>query len=274
MAHPPTRPRATSAPPLIRVEQVTTSLGTGATRRQVLRAATLHVARGDICGIVGASGAGKSTLLRTINLLDVPDCGSVVVAGRDLARLPQRDLRAARRDIGMVFQQPNLVMNLDVYDNVALPLRLHGTLNPPRLRRRVHDCLELVGMDNQAGTYPARLSAGQQQRVAIARALAAQPAILLCDAPASALDAATARALFELLRAVNAELGVTIVIAGHDLPALAALCNRVAVLADGTVAETFDPADTTAPRATALGRELAFHGSEAGVLFHQGVHHA
>jgi len=265
MAHP-------AEPPLIRIEQVTTSVG--AARREVLRAATLHVARGDVCGIVGASGAGKSTLLRTINLLDVPDSGTVVVAGRELARLSRRDLRVARQDIGMVFQQPNLLMNLNVYDNVALPLRLHGTLNPPRLRRRVLDCLDLVGMGAHAGAYPAGLSGGQQQRVAIARALASQPAILLCDAPTSALDAATARALFELLRAVNADAGVTIVIASHDLPALAALCNRVAVLADGTIAETFDPADTTAPRATPLGRELAFYGTEAGVLFHQGVLHA
>ena len=265
MAHP-------AEPPLIRIEQVTTSVG--AARREVLRAATLHVARGDVCGIVGASGAGKSTLLRTINLLDVPASGTVVVAGRDLARLSRRDLRVARQDIGMVFQQPNLLMNLNVYDNVALPLRLHGTLNPPRLRRRVLDCLDLVGMGAHAGAYPAGLSGGQQQRVAIARALASQPAILLCDAPTSALDAATARALFELLRAVNADAGVTIVIASHDLPALAALCNRVAVLADGTIAETFDPADTTAPRATPLGRELAFYGTEAGVLFHQGVLHA
>jgi len=267
MAHP-------SAPHLLRLDQVTTSIGAGGARRQVLRGATLHVARGDICGVVGASGAGKSTLLRTINLLDVPDSGTVVVAGRDLAQLPQRDLRAARQDIGMVFQQPNLLANLDVYANVALPLRLHGTLNPPRLRRRVLDCLDLVGMGPHAGAWPARLSAGQQQRVAIARALASQPAILLCDAPTSALDAATARALFELLRAVNADLGVTMVVASHDLPALAGLCNRVAVLVDGTVAETFDPSDTTAPRTTPLGRELAFYGTEAGVLFHQGVHHA
>jgi len=267
MAHP-------SEPPLIRLDRVTTSVCAGGTRRQVLRAATLHVARGDICGVVGASGAGKSTLLRTINLLDVPDSGTVVVAGRDLVRLPQRDLRAARQDIGMVFQQPNLLANLDVYANVALPLRLYGTLNPPRLRRRVLDCLDLVGMTPHAAAYPAGLSAGQQQRVAIARALASQPAILLCDAPTSALDAATARALFELLRAVNADLGVTIVVASHDLPALAGLCNRAAVLVDGTVAETFDPSDTTAPRATPLGRELAYYGTEAGVLFHQGVHHA
>ncbi len=262
------------AHPLIRLEQVTTSVDAGGTRRQVLRAATLHVARGDICGIAGASGAGKSTLLRTINLLDVPDSGTVIVAGRDLARLPRRDLRAARQDIGMVFQQPNLLTNLDVYANVALPLRLHGILNPPRLRRRVLDCLDLVGMGAHAGAWPASLSAGQQQRVAIARALAGRPAILLCDAPTSALDAATARALFELLRAVHADLGVTIVVASHDLAALAGLCNRVAVLADGTVAETFDPSDTTAPRTTPLGRELAFYGTEAGVLFHQGVHHA
>jgi D-methionine transport system ATP-binding protein len=274
MAHPPLRPRDPGEPPLIRIERVTASVAAGGARRQALRAATLHVARGDVCGIIGASGAGKSTLLRTINLLVAPDSGTVEVAGRDLARLSPRDLRAARHEIGMVFEQPNLLANLNVYDNVALPLRLHGTLNPPRLRRRVLDCLDLVALGAHAGAWPAGLTLAQQQRVAIARALASQPAVLLCDAPTAALDPAAARALFDLLRAVNADLGVTVVVASHDLPALAALCNHVAVLVDGTVAEAFDPADTTVPRATALGRELAFYGTEAGAAFHQGVHHA
>lgn len=255
---------------IIQIDQVTKSFGPD----PVLRGVSLHVQRGDIFGIVGQSGAGKSTLLRTINLLETPDSGSVVVAGRDLTRLSKRDLRAARQNIGMIFQHYNLLQNLTVFDNVAFPLRLHGLLNPPRLRRRVEECLELVGLASRGGEYPARLSGGQKQRVAIARALASQPEVLLCDEPTSALDAGTTRSLLDTLRAVNADLGVTVVIVSHELPALAALCNRVAVIEHGVVAETFDPADTTVPRATALGRELAFYGSEAGALFHPGVLHA
>ncbi|MFL6634881.1 MAG: methionine ABC transporter ATP-binding protein [Massilia sp.] len=255
---------------IIRIDHVTKSFGPGA----VLRDVSLHVDRGDIFGIAGQSGAGKSTLLRMINLLETPDSGSVVVAGRDLTRLSKRDLRAARQNIGMIFQRRNLLRNLTVFDNVALPLRLHGMLNPPRLRRRVHECLELVGLASRAGEYPARLSGGQQQRVAVARALAGQPEVLLCDEPTSALDAETTRSVRDTLRAVNADLGVTIVIVSHELPALGALCDRVAVLEHGVVAETFDPADTSAPRVTALGREVAFYGTEGGALFDPGVLHA
>ncbi|PQO98091.1 ABC transporter ATP-binding protein [Massilia phosphatilytica] len=255
---------------IIRIDHVSKSFGPD----PVLRDVSLHVARGDIFGIVGQSGAGKSTLLRTINLLETPDSGAVVVAGRDLTRLAKRDLRAARQNIGMIFQHYNLLQNLTVFDNVAFPLRLHDMLNPPRLRRRVLDCLELVGLAPRADDYPGRLSGGQKQRVAIARALASQPEVLLCDEPTSALDAETTRALLATLRTVNVDLGVTIVIVSHELPALAALCNRVAVLDNGAVVEVFDPADTTAPRITALGRELAFYGTEAGALFHPGVLHA
>ena len=255
---------------VIRIDRVSKSFGP----EPVLRDVSLHVARGDIFGIAGRSGAGKSTLLRTINLLETPDSGTVTVAGRDLTRLPKRDLRAARQDIGMVFQHTTLLHNLTVFDNVAFPLRLHGTLNPPRLRRRVLECLELAGLAARAGDHPARLSGGEQQRLAIARALARRPEVLLCDAPTSALDAETARALLDILRAVHADLGVTIVIVSHDLPALAALCNRVAVLQGGAVAETFVPTDTTVPRVTALGRELAFYGTGEGSPFRPGVLHA
>jgi D-methionine transport system ATP-binding protein len=255
---------------IIRIDHATKSFGA----EPVLRDVSLHVNRGDICGIVGQSGAGKSTLLRMINLLETPDSGNVVVAGRDLTRLAKRDLRAARQNIGMIFQHYNLLQNLTVFDNVALPLRLHDMLNPPRLRRRVQECLERVGLASRAEAYPARLSGGQKQRVAIARALASQPEVLLCDEPTCALDAQTSRALLDTLRAVNADLGVTIVVVSHELAALGALCNRVAVIEHGVVAETFDPADTTAPRVTALGRELAFYGTEAGALFHPGVLHA
>ena len=262
--------------PLIRIENVVKTFGRDRTQDgagAALRDVSLQVGRGDIFGIAGRSGAGKSTLLRMINLLEVPDSGAVIVAGRDLTQLHRRDLRMARRNIGMIFQGYNLLQNLSVYDNVAFPLRLHGTLNAPRLARRVRECLDLVGMGERADSYPAQLSGGQKQRVAIARALAPQPEILLCDEPTSALDAETTRDLLATLREVNAQLGVTIVIVSHELPALGALCRRVAVLEDGRVAEEFDLADTRGPRLTALGRELAFHGTEAGTLA-QGEQHA
>ncbi len=238
-----------------------------------LREVELRIRRGEIYGIAGRSGAGKSTLLRMINLLDRPDAGTITVAGRDLTRLSKRDLRQARRNIGMIFQHYNLLHNLSVYDNVALPLRLHGLLNAPRLARRVRECLDLVGIGDKADSWPARLSGGQKQRVAIARALASQPDILLCDEPTSALDAETTRALLATLREINASLGVTIVIVSHDLPALGALCDRVAVLEDGRVAEEFELAGSGKPPRTALGRELAFHGSEARALPAQGALH-
>jgi D-methionine transport system ATP-binding protein len=266
------------AEPLIRIERAGKSFPAGAGHDGApfvaLRDITLHIRRGDIFGIAGKSGAGKSTLLRMINLLEPPDSGTVTVDGRDLTALSKRELRAARQNIGMIFQRYNLLQNLTVFDNVAFPLRLHGTLNAPRLEKRVRDCLALVGIGDKAASYPARLSGGQKQRVAIARALASQPEILLCDEPTSALDAETTRALLDTLRQVNAGLGVTIVIVSHELPALGALCNRVAVLEDGRVAEQFDLADTTAPRLTALGRELAYHGAESRALLAKGVLHA
>jgi D-methionine transport system ATP-binding protein len=266
------------AAPLIRIERAGKSFAAGAGRDGdpfvALRDITLHIRRGDIFGIVGKSGAGKSTLLRMINLLEPPDSGAVIVGGRDLTTLAKRELRAARQNIGMIFQQYNLLQNLTVFDNVAFPLRLHGTLNAPRLEKRVRDCLELVGIGDKAASYPARLSGGQKQRVAIARALASQPEILLCDEPTSALDAETTRALLDTLREVNAGLGVTIVIVSHELPALGAICNRVAVIEDGRVAEQFDLADTAAPRLTALGRELAYYGAESRALLAKGVLHA
>jgi D-methionine transport system ATP-binding protein len=265
-------------PSLIRIERASKSFpagrGQGGEAFAALRDVTLHIRRGDIFGIVGRSGAGKSTLLRMINLLERPDSGNVIVAGRDLTRLSKRELRAARRNIGMIFQHYNLLQNLTVLENVAFPLRLHGLLNAPRLEKRVQECLDLVGIADKAASYPASLSGGQKQRVAIARALASQPEILLCDEPTSALDAETTRALLDTLREVNSVLGVTVIIVSHELPALGALCRRVAVIEDGRVAEQFDLADTTAPPVTALGRELAFHGAEARALVAKGALHA
>ncbi|WGG53518.1 ATP-binding cassette domain-containing protein [Rugamonas sp. DEMB1] len=227
-----------------------------------VRDVTLEVREGDIFGLIGKSGAGKSTLLRLFNLLERPDSGTVTVDGRELTALRKNELRDARRNIGMIFQQFNLLQNATVFDNVAFPLRIHGGMNAEQVAARVADCLALVELGDKADSYPAQLSGGQKQRVAIARALASGPAVLLCDEPTSALDAETTRALLGTLRDINQRLDVTIVIVSHELSVLGEICNRVAVIEDGAVAEQFDLADTSAVRKTVLGRELAQHSAD------------
>ncbi|MFV5213805.1 methionine ABC transporter ATP-binding protein [Azonexus caeni] len=217
---------------------------------------SLSIARGDIFGLVGKSGAGKSTLLRLINLLERPDAGSVRVAGRELTTLGRRQLREARQNIGMIFQQFNLLQNATVYDNVAFPLRIHGYHSRAEIDARVRECLALVGLSDKLASYPARLSGGQKQRVAIARALAPRPDVLLCDEPTSALDSETTRSLLQTLREINRELGVTIVIVTHELAVVDQLCSHVAVLEHGRLIEQFAVDGPARERHSALGREL------------------
>ena len=246
-----------TAPPLIHLEQVAKRFGLpDGSQLDAVRPTTLSIARGDVFGLVGKSGAGKSTLLRLINLLERPDQGRVQVAGRELTALGKNALRAARQDIGMIFQQFNLLQNASVFDNVAFPLRIHGRHSRAQIAARVHECLALVDIADKVASHPAQLSGGQKQRVAIARALASAPSVLLCDEPTSALDAETTAALLATLREINAKLGVTIVIVTHELPVVNALCRNVAVVVDGRIVERFAVAD--AHRATtSLGRELA-----------------
>ncbi len=228
-----------------------------------VKSVSLTVQEGDIFGLIGKSGAGKSTLLRLINLLERPDSGTITVDGHELTSLSKRQLRDARQNIGMIFQQFNLLQNASVYDNVAFPLKIHGVMNAPHIAQRVAECLALVGLSDKVDSYPAQLSGGQKQRVAIARALASRPAVLLCDEPTSALDSETTRALLDTLRDINQRLGVTIVLVSHELSVVGAICNQVAVIEDGIIAEQFALADTSVVRHTALGRELAYYGSEA-----------
>ncbi|TFW31283.1 methionine ABC transporter ATP-binding protein, partial [Duganella callida] len=240
--------------PLIRIEHAHKSFG----GFDAVRDVTLEVRRGEIFGLIGKSGAGKSTLLRLINLLERPDAGAVTVDGRELTSLSRAALREARSNIGMIFQQFNLLQNATVADNVAFPLRIHGGQSARQIVARVRDCLALVGLEDKAASYPAQLSGGQKQRVAIARALASKPAVLLCDEPTSALDAQTTRALLATLKDINRRLRVTIVIVSHELDVIGEICNRVAVIENGAIAEQFaldDSAGPSAPRATALGRE-------------------
>ena len=196
----------------------------------------LTIPPGEVFGIIGRSGAGKSTLVRTINLLTRPTEGDIVVDGRALTALAARDLRAARREIGMIFQHFNLLSSRTVYDNVALPLELAG-MKRARIDAAVLPLLDLVGLTAQKDRYPAQISGGQKQRVGIARALASQPKVLLSDEATSALDPETTRAILDLLKRINRELGLTIVMITHQMEVIKQVCDRVAVLDAGRVVE-------------------------------------
>ncbi|MFE1559236.1 methionine ABC transporter ATP-binding protein [Streptomyces sp. NPDC058734] len=198
---------------------------------------SLTVAPGTVFGVVGHSGAGKSTLLRLVNGLEEPTSGSVLVDGQDLAALGERGLRPVRREIGMIFQQFNLFRSRTVLGNVLYPLRLAG-LSRADARARAEETLEFVGLSGHGKRYPEQLSGGQRQRVGIARALATRPKVLLCDEATSALDPQTTGEVLALLRRVNRELGVTIVLITHEMEVVRGLCDRVAVMEDGRVVET------------------------------------
>jgi len=196
----------------------------------------LEVERGAIYGIIGPSGAGKSTLVRLINLLEQPTGGQVVVDGTEITALQGAELRAARREIGMIFQHFNLLSSRTVYGNVALPLELIG-FDRATIRETVEPLLELVGLTDKRDRYPAELSGGQKQRVGIARALASKPKVLLCDEATSALDPETTASILALLADINRRLGLTIVLITHEMSVIKEICHRVAVLERGRVIE-------------------------------------
>ena len=201
-----------------------------------LKGIDLHIAKGEIYGIIGLSGAGKSTLVRCINLLERPTAGQVIVDGKDMMSLSAAELREARKDIGMIFQHFNLLSSATVYDNIAFPLRLSGT-EEGKIREKVEPLLKLVGLENKASQYPSQLSGGQKQRVGIARALASDPKVLLCDEATSALDPQTTRSILELIRDINAKLHLTVVVITHEMQVIKDLCDKVAVIDKGIIAE-------------------------------------
>ncbi|HEX5564426.1 MAG TPA: ATP-binding cassette domain-containing protein [Sporosarcina sp.] len=204
---------------------------------QAIQSVSLSIEKGEIHGIIGASGAGKSTLLRLMNLLEVPDEGEVAVNGQTLTNLSGKQLRQARKSIGMIFQHFHLVANKTVYENVVAALELAKF--PRKARRpRVEECLRFVGLGNFIDKYPAQLSGGQKQRVAIARALANNPQVLLCDEPTSSLDPNTTAEILSVLEDINQSFGVTIVIVSHEMEVIKSICNRVTVLNEGQVYDT------------------------------------
>lgn len=197
---------------------------------------SLDIQKGQIFGIIGLSGAGKSTLLRSINMLERPDRGSIVIDGIEMTSLSPAELRAARRSIGMIFQHFNLLASRTALGNVAFPLEIAG-VRKAEAQKKARELLDLVGLSDKENAYPAHLSGGQKQRVGIARALANDPKVLLCDEPTSALDPETTKSILELLRSINAKLGITIVIITHQMDVIKEICNEVAILEGGRVVE-------------------------------------
>ncbi len=241
--------------PAISLEGVTKSYPAAQGWHQALENVSLSVEAGAIQGIIGFSGAGKTTLLRCVSRLERPDSGRVVVDGSDLVHLEGQALRVARRRIGIVFQQFHLLRSRSVVENVGLPLEIAGE-SRIAIADRVGELLEWFGLSEKADAYPAQLSGGQRQRVAIARALAARPAVLLSDEPTSALDAESTAAVLDTLRRVRDEMGVTILLVTHELDAVRAICDRVAVLEHGRIVEEATVEDLFLRPSSAAARRL------------------
>lgn len=197
---------------------------------------SLNINNGDIFGIVGYSGAGKSSLIRCLNLLEKPTSGQVIIDGIDLLSLNEKELRTARLKIGMIFQHFHLVSSKTVFENVAFALKA-ANKSKEETDSRVTELLEMVGLTDKRDVYPSQLSGGQKQRVGIARALANHPSVLLCDEATSALDPSTTRSILSLLKKINRELGLTIVLITHEMEVVKEICNKMAIMQDGRVIE-------------------------------------
>ena len=221
---------------MIRFENISKEFTGNGKTVHAIRNVSLEINKGEIFGIIGYSGAGKSTLVRCINLLEKPTAGKVFINNEEITKLPVKQLRTYRKKIGMIFQQFNLFSTRTVYQNVEFPLKGSG-LSKKEKKEKVEKLLKLVGLEEKADAYPSGLSGGQKQRVAIARALANDPEILLSDESTSALDPQTTKAILQLLKKLNKELGITIVVITHEMQVIKDICDRVAVMKDGEVVE-------------------------------------
>jgi D-methionine transport system ATP-binding protein len=235
---------STTTNPMVAFERVSKRFAAGKTGAEVvaLDDIELLVPRGSVTGIIGRSGAGKSTLIRLVNGLEKPSSGRVVVDGVDLSGVDEKNLRAVRRSIGMIFQHFNLLSSRTAFGNVALPLEIAG-MGRQEIENRVGPLLDLVGLADKRGRYPSELSGGQKQRIGIARALATEPKLLLSDEATSALDPETTRSILALLRKINKELGLTVLLITHEMEVVKAIADHVAVIDGGRIVEkgpTFD----------------------------------
>ena len=222
---------------------------------QALNNINLAIEQGDIYGIIGMSGAGKSTLIRCLNRLDTPTDGQVLIDGQNILAMSKKQLLQTRRRMAMIFQQFNLLMQKSVARNVRYPLEI-ACAPKKQANERVMELLKIVGLEEKANAYPAQLSGGQKQRVAIARALASNPEMLLCDEATSALDPMTTQSILELLKKINAELGITVVLITHEMAVIRQICNKVAILDGGKLVEQGTVDDVFMHTKSAAGKRL------------------
>ncbi|EIM07437.1 hypothetical protein A1A1_05617 [Planococcus antarcticus DSM 14505] len=221
---------------MIQFEGVAKTYQSGKQEIHALNGIDLTVETGEIYGVIGFSGAGKSSLIRTVNLLERPSAGRILIHGQDVSTLSSKKIRTIRKDIGMIFQHFNLLNSKTVYHNVAMPLLLAKTPKAD-IEKQVKDLLDFVGLADQAQKYPDQLSGGQKQRIGIARALATNPSVLLCDEATSALDPQTTKSILDLLRKINKEYNITILLITHEMGVIREICDKVAVLEAGKVIE-------------------------------------
>ncbi len=242
---------------IISLQGVTKEFDTKGGKVVALRDIDLNIEKGDSYGIIGLSGAGKSTLVRTINLLEEPTEGKVLFDGNLLTGLSAKDLNLQRRRISMIFQQFNLLMQRDAIGNICFPLEIAGVPKAEAVEK-AKELLKVVDLEERAHSYPSQLSGGQKQRVAIARALASDPEVILCDEATSALDPKTTRAILALLRNINEERGITLVVITHEMEVIKQLCNKVAVIENGEIVERGDVQEIFRKPKTKAARKLFF----------------
>jgi len=242
---------------MIEIKNLSKTFKTADSSLDALKNVSLTINDGDIYGIIGMSGAGKSTLVRCINMLELPTEGQILIDGVDMGSLSSKQLRDARRNITMIFQGFNLLMQRNCLKNICFPLELEG-MKKEDAKKRALELLEIVGLPDKAKAYPAQLSGGQQQRIAIARALATNPKVLLCDEATSALDPNTTHSILNLIRDINKKLGITVIIITHQMSVVEETCNRVAILDNGTVVEQGEVSTVFAHPQSAAAKRLVF----------------
>ena len=248
---------------MIQIQHLTKRFAAAGATVVALNDINLEIQDGDIYGIIGMSGAGKSTLVRCINMLERPDEGKVIVNGREMMQLSPAELRDARREITMIFQQFNLLMQRSCLKNICFPMELAG-VKKEEAEKRAKELLEMVGLPDKANAYPAQLSGGQKQRIAIARALATDPKVLLCDEATSALDPNTTHSILTLIKDINRKLGITVVVITHQMSVVEEICDHVAILDGGVVVEQGEVKEIFAnPKTTAAKRLVAPNGGSA-----------
>lgn len=242
---------------MIEIKNLSKTFKTADGSLDALKDVSLTINDGDIYGVIGMSGAGKSTLVRCINMLERPTEGQILIDGVDMDVLSSKQLRDARRNITMIFQGFNLLMQRNCLKNICFPLELEG-MKKEDAKKRALELLEIVGLPDKAKAYPAQLSGGQQQRIAIARALATNPKVLLCDEATSALDPNTTHSILNLIRDINKKLGITVIIITHQMSVVEETCNRVAILDNGTVVEQGEVSTVFAHPQSDAAKRLVF----------------